>query len=192
MYYCAQIFVVREIFFIVQRWWCWKTVFRFIVDILSSWDNILAENEIINYWFVWWSGASHWCQTSSLSWLKIMKNLKYKIWNEEANFFVWLSVVRRKIYLRYFYLSSFIISLSLYIYTIWRTGKLRKVGHSLRKHFFLHGPQINAKCIECNSECNLLIRFYCQFFPYFQCLLKAGFGQTFTWLHHVLSRMSAI
>lgn len=37
-----------------------------------------------------------------------------------------------------------------------------------------------------------LLDFYCQFFPYFQGLLKRGFRQTFTWLHCVLSRMSDI
>lgn len=83
-------------------------------------------------------------------------------------------------------LAIILYNFTLCIYTSWRTGKkLCKVKHSLRKHFFLWtSNQCQMYCIQFRVQFIYLFDFYCQFFPYFQCLLMTGFRQTFTGLHH--------
>lgn len=55
-----------------------------------------------------------------------------------------------------------------------------KVGHSLRKHFFFMDLKSMPNVLNTIQSAISLLDFYCQFFPYFQCLLKTGFTQTFT------------
>lgn len=142
-------------------------------------DNILGENKIINYWFVWWSGASHWHQPSSFSWLKITKGLKYKIWNEEANFFFWLPVVRRKIYLSNIRVKdedTFMCHL-LSFYFLYMYIPYEEQG-KLGKYFIFMDLKSIPNVLNTIQSAIHLLDFYCQSFPYFQCLLKTGFSQT--------------